>query len=145
MWINLGLNGPCGIMGISAYFDDLTNQINEPNIPAISYGHGNYTRFAPFKSEEKKKRSEVVRDVLVDIGFLLVSCPMKVFANFTSAGIKVERVSFDAVLTFFETYVQPNTLCRLKVLPKHLKKTLFHDHETLKLLLTYFSVCNDYK
>src|SRR6218665_3491702 len=145
MWSNLGWNGPCGIMGISAYFDDLTNQINEPNIPAISYGHGNYTRFAPFKPEEKKKRSEVVRAVLVESGFLLVSCPMDVSMNFSNAGIKVKNVSPDAVLLFFATYSQPNTLCRLQGLPKLLDETLFHNLEALKLLLTYCTGCDDYK
>ena len=93
-----------------------------------------------FKKEEKvvvKSEKDILKEVLLECGFLLLESPAILHESFLKAGVLVEYVSPEAVLAFFKSSQLGNTPCTLGTLPKELKTTPFRNIKTLTTLLKY--------
>jgi len=122
---------------VEGFFDDLSLSVRKNTktcVPVVTS-----------KRETRKENHVVVRDVLIDCGFLLFECPMNIYSNFQMAEVPVKKVSPEVVLEFFRSYRRPDTRCRVTEVDIPVINTPFKDVKTVCALLKYCTLTPKYK
>jgi len=93
----------------------------------------------------EKTTEEILSDVLLGCGLKLVESTTELYNNFSRAGVDVDYMTPDSVLTFFESCADKNSAGVLCSLPQKLQSTPFRDEKMLSLVVEYIHSADNFE
>ncbi|ESN95266.1 hypothetical protein HELRODRAFT_193608 [Helobdella robusta] len=124
---------------VKAVFDDL-------DVTFVDEHDGNKTSLKnQYRINEKSlKKHEILRHVLLNVNYPLLSLPMTLHKCFVESNIDVERINPKSVINYFHICAPHFTKCNLDKLPKPISKTPFVSNNELSIILQYCFIDNNY-
>ena len=93
----------------------------------------------------EKTTEEILSDVLLGCGLKLVESTTELYNNFHRAGVEVDYMTPESVLTFFESCSEKNSAGVLCNLPQKLENTPFRDEKMLSLVVEYIRSADNFE
>lgn len=93
----------------------------------------------------EKTPEEIVSDVLLGCGLKLVESTTELYDNFHRAGVDVDYMTPESVLTFFESCKNKSSAGVLCDMPMKIEDTPFRDEKTLSLVLNYIRSADNFQ
>ena len=93
----------------------------------------------------EKTTEEILSEVLLSCGLKLVESTTELYENFRRAGVDVNYMTPESVLTFFESCTNESSAGVLCNLPQKLENTPFRDENMLLLVLNYVRSADNFE
>ena len=93
----------------------------------------------------EKTTEEILSEVLIGCGLNLVESTAELYENFHRAGVDVEYMTPESVLTFFESCIDNGSAGAFSDLPQKIEDTPFRNEKTSSLVLKYLRPADNFE